>query len=589
MLNYFCTIRAMYIEAVPNRNSPPAILLRESYRVDGKVKKQTLLNLSNWPPAMIEGLRAVLKGGTVLPPGQEAITIKRSLPHGHVAAVLGTLRRIGLDRLLGPAGNRCRDLVIAMMVARLIAPVSKLATAKALDPDTAASSLGAVLGLGAVDEDELYTALDWLLERQPQIEAGLAKRHLKNGTLVLYDVSSSYLEGRCCELAQLGYNRDGKRGKLQIVYGLLCAPDGCPVAVEVFEGSTGDPATLAAQVDKLKRRFDLAHVVLVGDRGMITQARIEQDIKPAGLDWITALRAPQIRALLDAGAFQLSLFDERDLASITADDFPGERLIVCRNPDLAVARRRKREDLLAATERDLVAIQNAVRRIKKPLHGKAEIGLKVGAIIGKYKMAKHFELTITDTDFSFARKQDAIDAEARLDGIYVVRTSLAAKVLDDDASVRAYKSLAQVERAIRSIKTVDLRSDRSSIGRRRACAPTSACACSPITSNGTCANASHRCSMTTPTRRPPRTCAPPSSPRPSAHPPPSPSNPAAPLRTVSRFTASRACSPISPRWRRTPSPRPSTPATSSFSTPGQPSSSRRPSTSSASNPPTCTQ
>src|SRR5215204_2276034 len=297
----------MYIEAVPNRNSPPAILLRESYRVDGKVKKRTLLNLSDWSPSLIEGLRALLKGGVVLPPGQDAITIKRSLPHGHVAAALGTLRRIGLDRLLGPAGNRCRDLVIAMIVTRLIAPLSKLATAKALDPMTAASSLGSVLGLGEVDEDELYTALDWLLERQPQIEAALAKRHLKNGTLVLYDVSSTYLEGRCCELGQLGYNRDGKRGKLQIVYGLLCAADGCPVAVEVFEGSTGDPATLATQIDKLKRRFHLAHVVLVGDRGMITQARLDQDIKPAGLDWITALRAPQIRALLDAGAFQLSL------------------------------------------------------------------------------------------------------------------------------------------------------------------------------------------------------------------------------------------------------------------------------------------
>jgi transposase len=453
---FMCIVWAMYIEAVPNRNSPPAVLLRESYRVGGKIKKRTLLNLSDWPVAMVEGLRALLKGGTVLPAGQEAITIKRSLPHGHVAAVLGTLRRIGLDRLLGPTDNRCRDLVMAMIVARLIAPVSKLANAKALDPATAASSLGAVLGLGEVDEDELYTALDWLLERQPQIEAALAKRHLKNGTLVLYDVSSSYLEGHCCELAQLGYNRDGKRGKLQIVYGLLCAPDGCPVAVEVFEGSTGDPATLAAQIDKLKRRFELAHVVLVGDRGMITQARIEADIKPAGLDWITALRAPQIRALLDADAFQLSLFDERDLAGITADDYPGERLIVCRDPDLAVARRRKREDLLGATERDLLAIQNAVRRAKKPLRGEAEIGLKVGAVIGKYKMAKHFGLTITDTDFSFARKQDAIDAEARLDGIYVVRTSLAAQALDDDASVRAYKSLAQVERAIRSIKTVDL-------------------------------------------------------------------------------------------------------------------------------------
>ena len=446
----------MYIEAVPNRSSPPAILLRESYRVGGKVKKRTLLNLSDWPHPLVEGLRALLKGGTVLPPGQEAIVIKRSLPHGHVAAVLGTLRRIGLDRLLGPAGNRCRDLVLAMIVGRLIAPVSKLATAKALDPATAGSSLGTALGLGAVDEDELYAALDWLLERQPQIEAALARRHLKQGTLVLYDVSSSYLEGHCCELAQLGYNRDGKRGKLQIVYGLLCAADGCPVAIEVFEGSTGDPATLATQIDKLKRRFGLSHVVLVGDRGMITQARIDADIKPAELDWITALRAPAIRALLDAGAFQLSLFDQRDLAGITAPDYPGERLIVCRNPDLAAARRHKREDLLRATERDLAAIQYAVRRAKKPLRGRAPIALKVGAMIGKHKMAKHFALTIADADFRFARKQHRIDAEARLDGIYVVRTSLPADTLDDTQSVRAYKSLAQVERAIRSIKTVDI-------------------------------------------------------------------------------------------------------------------------------------
>jgi transposase len=446
----------MYIETVPNRGSPPAILLRESYRVGGKVKKRTLLNLSDWPRNVVEGLRALLKGGTVLPSGGDGITIKRSLPHGHVAAVLGALRSVGLDQLLGPTGNRCRDLVVAMIVARLIAPVSKLATAKALDQATAASSLGSVLGLGAVDEDELYTALDWLLERQPQIEAALARRHLSSGTLVLYDVTSSYLEGRCCPLAQRGYNRDRKRGKLQIVYGLLCAPDGCPVAIEVFEGSTGDPMTLAAQIEKLKQRFNLTHVVLVGDRGMITQARIEEDIKPARLDWITALRAPAIKALLDAGAFQLSLFDERDLASITSADFPDERLIVCRNPDLAVARRRKRQDLLAATERELTAIEKAVHRTREPLRGRAEIALKVGAVINKYKMAKHFTLTITDSDLSFARKLDEIDDEARLDGIYVIRTSLPVKALDDSASVRAYKSLAQVERAIRSIKTVDL-------------------------------------------------------------------------------------------------------------------------------------
>jgi len=446
----------MYIESVPNRGSPPAILLRESYRAGDKVKKRTLLNLSDWPRDRIEGLRALLKGGTILPPGEAAITIQRSLPHGDVAAALGTLRRIGLDRVLGPAGNRCRDLVIAMIVARLIGPVSKLATAKALDPATAASSLGVTLGLAAVDEDELYTALDWLLERQPQIEATLARRHLENGTLVLYDVSSSYLEGRCCALGQYGYNRDGKRGKLQIVYGLLCAADGCPVAVEVFPGSTGDPATLTTQIDKLKHRFGLAHVVLVGDRGMLTQARLDAEIKPAKLDWITALRAPQIRALVDAGAFQLSLFDDRDLAAITSPDYPGERLIVCRNPDLASARRHKRAELLAATERDLAIIQHAVRRARKPLRGQDQIALKVGAVIGKHKMAKHFDLAITDTDLRFARKQNAVDAEACLDGIYVVRTSLAADALDDSASVRAYKSLAQVERAIRSLKTIDL-------------------------------------------------------------------------------------------------------------------------------------
>jgi transposase len=446
----------MYVDTVRNRKSPPAILLRESYRIGRVIRKRTLLNLSAWPTALVEGLRGLLKGGTVLPPGQDPFVIKRSLPHGHVATVLGTLRKIGLDRLLGPRDHRLRDLVIGMITARVLAPASKLATAKALDAATAASSLGAVLGFSDVDEDELYTALDWLLERQPQIEQALARRHLTNGTLVLYDVSSSYVEGRCCELASRGYNRDGKRGKLQIVYGLLCSADGCPVAVEVFEGNTGDPITLATQIDKLKQRFGLTHVVLVGDRGMITQARIEADLKPARLDWITALRAPDIRALLDVGAFQLSLFDERDLAGITSPDYPSERLIVCRNPELAAARRHKREELLAATERDLAVIQAAVRRAKRPLRGKAKIGIRIGAVIGKHKMAKHFELTVEDADFRFARLQDNIDAEARLDGIYVLRTSLPADALDDTASVRAYKSLAQVERAIRSLKTLDL-------------------------------------------------------------------------------------------------------------------------------------
>src|SRR6266851_1064384 len=424
----------MYIESVPNRNSPPAVLLRESYRDGAKIKKRTLVNLSDWPGELVEGLRTLLKGGTAMPADQQSIIVRRSLPHGHVAAVLGTLRHIGLDRILGPAGNRPRDLVIAMIVARLIAPASKLATARMLDPATAALSLGDVLGLGPVDEDELYAAIDWLGERQQAIEKALARKHLRDGTLVLYDVSSSYLEGRCCELAKLGYSRDGKKGKLQIVYGLLCAADGCPVAIEVFEGDTADPRTLATQIDKIKSRFALKHVVLVGDRGMITQARLDAEIAPAGLDWITALRAPAIRS----------------------PDYPGERLIVCRNGDLARERTRKRLDLLAATEDNLTTIAAAVSRARKPLRGKAEIALKVGAVINRLKIAQHFELDIGDTSFAFHRNADASAAEAALDGIYVVRTNLAKKVLDDAATVAAYKSLAKVERAFRSLKTLDI-------------------------------------------------------------------------------------------------------------------------------------
>src|SRR5690242_5667553 len=322
----------MYIEAVPNRNSPPAILLRESYRHEGKVRKRTLCNLSGWSPAHVEGLRGVLKGGTVIPAEHDAFILTRSLPHGHVAAALGMARKIGLDRLLGPDGDRCRDLVLAMLASRILDPVSKLATARTLSPATASSSLGEALGLGEVDDAELYAALDWLLERQAAIEAALARRRLQNGTLVLYDVSSSYMEGCCCPLARRGYSRDGKTGTLQIVYGLLCAPDGCPVAIEVFEGNTGDPTTLAPQIDKLKQRFGLSHVVLVGDRGMITEARITEEVKTAGLDWITALRAPAIKDLLNSGILQLTLFDQRDMAAITSPDFPGERLVVCRNP-----------------------------------------------------------------------------------------------------------------------------------------------------------------------------------------------------------------------------------------------------------------
>jgi len=446
----------MYIESVPNRNSPPAILLRESYRENGKVRKRTLCNLSDWSTAHVEGLRGVLKGGTVVAPNRDAFTVTRSLPHGHAALALGTARKIGLDTMLGPEGNRCRDLVLAMIVARIIDPGSKLAAARALSPETATSSLGTILGLGEVDEDELYTALDWLRERQPAIETALANRHLKNGTLVLYDVSSSYMEGSHCPLAHRGYSRDGRKGTLQIVYGLLCAPDGCPVAIEVFDGNTGDPKTLAVQVGKLKQRFGLDHVVLVGDRGMITQARLTEDVKTAGLDWITALRGPAIKDLVKGGVLQLSLFDERDMASITSPDFPDERLIVCRNPDLATKRAHKRQELLDATERDLARVQTAVTRARKPLRGAANIALAVGAAIEKHKMRKHFDLDITDAKFTFTRKTDAIASEAATDGIYIVRTSLASEVLDDAAAVRSYKSLSQVERAFRCIKTVDL-------------------------------------------------------------------------------------------------------------------------------------
>lgn len=447
----------MYIEAVPNRNSPPAILLRESYRENGKVCKRTLCNITSWPTQYVEGLRGVLKGGTVIASDRDAFTITRTLPHGHVAAILGTARQIGLDRILGPPGDRSRDLVLALIVARIIDPRSKLATARALSPATASSSLGMTLGLGEVGENELYAALDWLYEQQSEIEAKLAKRHLKDGTLVLYDVSSSSMHGRCCPLAQLGYNRDGLKGKRQIVYGLLCAPDGCPVSVEVFEGNTADPMTLGHQIETLKRRFGIKRVVLVGDRGMITDARISAEVRPAGLDWITALRAPAIRELLSSGAIQMSLFDERDMASITSPEFPDERLVVCRNAELAAERARKRQDLLQSTERDLAAIQARVRRGHRPLRGEAKIGLAVGAVLNRYKVGKHFILNINETDFSFTRDSAAIGAEAATDGIYVVRTSLPAEVFDDTATVRSYKSLALVEQAFRFLKTADLR------------------------------------------------------------------------------------------------------------------------------------
>jgi len=444
----------MYIEAVPNRGSPPAILLRESFRDNGRVRKRTLANLSDWPISLVEGFRTLLKGGVAV--AEEGIRIRRALPHGHAAAVLATIRAIGLDRLLGrPAEQRLLPLAIGLIASRLVSPASKLATARDLAADTACSSLGRLLQLGAVDDAELYRALDWLGARQAAIEGALARRHLEDGALVLYDVSSSWLEGRCCELARFGYSRDGKKGKLQIVYGLLCAADGCPVAVEVFEGNTADPMTLAAQIDKLKQRFGLSRVVLVGDRGMITSARIRDELRPAGLDWITALRAPQIRALLDTGAFQLSLFDERDLAEITAPEFPGERLVVCKNPLLAEERVRKREDLLRATEAALSKLADQLARGSGPT-GQDKIARAVGRIENRYKLAKLFDIAIAEDGFTFRGNPARVADEARLDGFYVIRTSVGNKALAANNVVGAYKSLARVERAFRSLKTVDL-------------------------------------------------------------------------------------------------------------------------------------
>jgi len=447
----------MYVARVPNRNSPPAYLLREGWREDGKVKTRTLANLSRWPMGKIEALRRLLAEDAPSPDGR-GVKMLRSLPHGHVAAALGTARRIGLDRLLavGDGASRMASLALALVVARVIEPGSKLATARQLDAATASSSLGAALDLDTVVEKELYATLDWLLERQPRIEKALAKRHLKDSTLVLYDLTSTWFEGRTCPLAKHGHNRDRKPGKLQIVFGLLCAANGCPVAAEVFQGNAADPTTLKPQVDKLKERFGLSRVVLVGDRGMITSKQIETLLKPAGLEWITALRNASIRSLVEAGSLQLSLFDERDMAEIASPDYPGERLIVCRNPLLADERARKRGELLDATERNLAKITAATQRKRRPLRGKDKIGIAVGKVLDRHKMAKHFEIDITDDGFTAVRKLAGIDEEATLDGFYVIRTPVPAEALPTTNAVAAYKSLAGVERAFRSIKTVDL-------------------------------------------------------------------------------------------------------------------------------------
>ncbi|HEX9520054.1 MAG TPA: IS1634 family transposase [Streptosporangiaceae bacterium] len=452
-------IVVMYVAKVPNRGSPPAVLLRESYREAGKVKNRTLANLSSWPEAKVDALARVLKGQLAPAAALEGtFEIARSLPHGHVAAVLGTARQLGLEELIDPAPSRQRDLVTAMAVAQVIAPDSKLAIARGLQAETAASSLGEVLGVGGCDEDDLYGAMDWLAARQEKIEDALAARHLAGGTLVLYDVSSAAFEGRTCPLGAIGHPKDGVRGRLQIVYGLLTSQDGVPVAIEVFEGNTGDPTTVAAQVGKVKDRFGLTRVVLVGDRGMLTAARLREDVAPAGLDWITALRAPQVKALVRDGALQLSLFDETDLAEITSPDFPGERLVACKNPFLEAERARKRESLLAATEADLAKIAAAVARERRPLRGTGKITLRADRVLRRRKVAKHFTTSISDDHFSYARNTGSITAEAALDGIYVLRTSVEASGLGSGEIVSSYKALAQVERAFRAFNTdLDIR------------------------------------------------------------------------------------------------------------------------------------
>src|SRR5712692_3277624 len=448
----------MYVESVPNRNSPPAILLRQSSRIDGKIFKRTLANLSSWPTPQIDALRRVLKHESLVSPS-DAFLILRSSPHGHVAAALGTLRRLGLEPILSRSRGPERDLAVAMIVARILEPCSKLATTRGFHPETATSSLAAVLGLDeAIDETQLYRSLDWLLARQQSIENALAKRHLSEGGLVLYDVSSTYFEGRHCPLARFGHSRDERSGNPQIVFGLLTNSKGCPVAVEVFEGNTGDPSTVGSQIRKLRERFHLQQVVLVGDRGMLTSARIREDLQPQpGLQWISALKSIQIQPLVQGGALQLSLFDQHDLAEIQHASYPGERLIACRNPLLAEERSRKRNELLEATEKQLKKIVEATQRKKKPLRGRKEIGLAVGKILGRYKMGKHFSLFIEDDGFRCERKQANIEREAALDGLYVIRTSVPAATLSSEKVVGCYKRLSDVERAFRSLKSVDLK------------------------------------------------------------------------------------------------------------------------------------
>jgi len=442
----------MYIETVPNRNSPPAILLREGHREGNKVRKRTLANLSDWPKEKIETFRRLLRDEPLVSP-EDLFSTRKTLPHGHVEAILLAIRKLELDGII--SAKRCpeRDLVVAMIVERILHSCSKLATTRLWHSTTLSEELGVV----EATEDDLYRAMDWLWERKRRIEKRLAERHLKEGGLVLYDVSSSYYEGHTCPLASYGHDRDGQKGLPIIVYGLLTDIAGAPVAVETYRGNTGDPTTVPDQVNKLRQEFHLTRVVLVGDRGMLTEPKIEKLKELPGMGWITALTSVAIRRLVAEGSLQLSFFDEKNLVEIQSPEYPEERLMGCYNPLLAEERKRKREELLQSTEKALTRIVKEAERRKHKLLSATEIALKVGKVLGRYKMGKHFESKIEEGKLSWERKQEAIEQEAKLDGVYVVRTSEAAEQLSAEQTVRGYKSLSQVERAFRCLKSIDLR------------------------------------------------------------------------------------------------------------------------------------
>lgn len=439
----------MHIDMVPNRTSPPTVLLRESYREGTHVRKRTLANLSALSAAQVDAIRRTLRGETLVPLA-DLFAIVHSHHHGHVQAIRLAMTQLGFESLIASRRSRDRDLIVAMVIARIIEPTSKLATTRWWHTTT----LPDICGVADADEDDLYAALDWLLTRQAHIEKKLAARHLHQGGFVLYDLSSSYFEGTTCPLAALGYSRDGKRGTLQVNYGLLTDPRGRPVAVSVFAGNTGDPKTLMPHVEKLQKTFAIEQLILVGDRGMISQKQINALKQREGIDWITALRTGAIRTLVDGGLLQLGLFDERNLFEVTHPDFPGERLVACRNPQLALLRAHKRQSLLDATSRELEKVRGMISR--GTIKGKDAIGVRIGKVVDKYKMSKHLVLDIRDDGFDFHLDDDKVAAEAALDGIYVIRTSVPAQRLAADDVVRSYKMLTQVERAFRSLKTIDL-------------------------------------------------------------------------------------------------------------------------------------